>query len=145
MDEGSKRLLTLQRVVRERMPTPLSELQLPAIADRTERILTVVDAVDGWVSEFDHLGRMLYASPNVEAVLGYTPDECLNTDCVELHPEDLPAVLAAGKQLRSTGKPARSQARFRHKAGNCMQPSLYSSVSTSPVNVRNGNSSRLKG
>jgi two-component system cell cycle sensor histidine kinase/response regulator CckA len=116
MDQGAKDLLTLRRVVGE-MPAPQPELALPTPADRAGRILSAIDAMDGWVSEFDCQGQMLYVSPNVESVLGFTPEECLLTDCLEIHPDDLKQVVESGRHVRATGTPARNQVRFRHKLG----------------------------
>ncbi len=62
-------------------------------------------------------GRYRYASPSVEAVLGYTPAELLGTDAFDLvHPDDVAkvqALFAEGRRL--PGTVAGAQYRVRHR------------------------------
>ncbi len=111
----SENLTRIERVVRERMPPPKDGLALPVFSARVDRLLGVLEAMDGWVSEFDGQGRMLYASPNIETVLGFSAEECVGSDRIEFHPDDLPRVLHVGRRVRSTGKRATNQIRIRHK------------------------------
>jgi PAS domain S-box-containing protein len=79
---------------------------------RLERYRLVVENTRDLVALLDERGRLVYASPSHEAVLGYAPAELVGQDAFELvHPEDRAAVDAAvsgGTQLA---------ARLRHKSG----------------------------
>ena len=108
----------LEQTVREHMPSPRADLGLPILPTRVDRLLGAVEAIHGWVCEFDSQGRMLYASPQIESTLGFSPEECMASDCIEFHPDDLPVVIATGRKLRETGEPATNQTRLRHKQGH---------------------------
>ena len=119
MEEAADRVPTsLQRVVREKLPPSPVDLPLPVLKDRADRLLHVLEATQAWISEFDGEGRMVYASPNVEVILGFTPEECLASDRMEFHPDDLPQVIEIGRTVRSTGEPGTNQTRIRHKKGH---------------------------
>jgi PAS domain S-box-containing protein len=111
-------LSQLEKAVRQHMPSPRPGLELPVFPDRADRLLGGLESLGVWICEFDGAGRLLYASPQVESILGFTPEECLAPDCIEFHPDDLPAVIALGKTVRETGNPARNESRIRHKRGH---------------------------
>jgi PAS domain S-box-containing protein len=64
--------------------------------------------------------RMLYASPSMERVLGYSSDEILGHRAFELvHPDDLEAVLTTIMDgITIPGAVRRLEYRFRHKDGS---------------------------
>ncbi len=64
--ERGRSLTRLGKVVRQHMPPPRPELELPVLPSRADRLLGVVEATGAWISEFDGEGRLMYASPNVE-------------------------------------------------------------------------------
>ncbi|MEJ7872321.1 MAG: PAS domain S-box protein, partial [Rubrobacteraceae bacterium] len=66
----------------------------------------------------DH--RLLYVSPQVETILGYSPDEWMkNPDLWEelLHPEDRDGVLAEDARTERTGEPFKAEYRIRASDG----------------------------
>jgi len=118
-DRARDRVVTqLEKTVREHMPPARPDLALPVLPDRADRLMGALEAMRAWISEFDDQGRLLYASPQVEAILGFTPEESLTSDCIEFHPDDLPAIVEIGRKVRETGKPAKNEARVRHKRGH---------------------------
>ena len=62
----------LEETILGRMPPPGPELDLLVFPDRADRLLGALTAMGAWVSEFDAEGRMLYASPQVESLLGFS-------------------------------------------------------------------------
>ena len=66
----------LQQTILEHMPPPRTDLGLPVLPTRVDRLMQAVEAIHGWVCEFDSRGRMLYASPQIESTLGFSPEEC---------------------------------------------------------------------
>lgn len=60
-----------------------------------------------------------YQSPSVERLLGYLPEEMLGRNALEyIHPEDLPQVTAAIKQvIEDASAIAKVEYRFRHRDG----------------------------
>ncbi len=97
-----QRLSRLQQTILESMPSPRADLALPILATRVDRLMGAVEAIHAWVCEFDSRGRMLYASPQIESTLGFSPEECLTSDCIEFHPDDLPSVVAIGREVRDS-------------------------------------------
>ena len=110
-------LSLLQQAVQHSLPAPLVDVELPVFSERVDRLLGVLGAMRAWVAEFDESGAMIYASPQVEIVLGFTPEEALNGR-IEFHPDDLPVLIATSRKLRGSGEITTSQTRVRHKQGH---------------------------
>jgi diguanylate cyclase (GGDEF)-like protein/PAS domain S-box-containing protein len=90
-----------------------------ALLDSEQRFRTLVESVKDWIWEIDADWRYVYASPKVEEILGYTPDEILGR-----RPFDLMPAAEAGELLRrfeaiaAEGKPLTSlENRNLHKDG----------------------------
>lgn len=94
------------------------DLELPIFAGRADRLLAVLDAMQVWVSEFDGAGHMIFSNAHSESILGFTPEECLKSDCLEFHPEDIHSVIAMSRMVRETGGASTNQARLRHRDGH---------------------------
>lgn len=64
--------------------------------------------------------RLLYASPSLQRVLGFTPEEILGQRMFELlHPHDLEPVMATVMEgIAMPGATRRLEYRFRHKDGS---------------------------
>ncbi|MEE2672167.1 MAG: PAS domain S-box protein [Myxococcota bacterium] len=107
----------LNALIERLMPAPKPAAQLPVRPERFDRLISALEHLDLWVCEFDNEGRMLYASANVESILGFSVEECLHQS-LEIHPDDLPSILDAGRQVRTTGEPARNAVRTLHKQGH---------------------------
>ncbi len=72
-----------------------------ALREAEERYRMLADHVIDLVSLHDADGRILYASPSLEEILGYMPEEVVGMPLSDfLHPEDLPDFQAAiGRKL----------------------------------------------
>jgi len=110
--------LTLKAMIRSNRVQPSSEVELPVIADRADRLLAVLDAMGIWVTEFDAAGNMIYCNEQAVPMLGFTAAECMRSDCLEFHPDDVASVAEIGRAVRQTGMPATTEARVRHRDGH---------------------------
>jgi PAS domain S-box-containing protein len=65
-------------------------------------------------------GAVLYASPSIKKVLGYTTEELINQSALEfIHPDDLNAFIANRLSVsQSPGQSLMSQQRLKHKNGD---------------------------
>jgi len=72
------------------------------------------------ITLIDAEGTIVYVSPAIERVLGYTPEEVTGTSILALlHPDDVtPARAALAHAPRSGGAPVRIEARCRHRDGS---------------------------
>jgi PAS domain S-box-containing protein len=72
------------------------------------------------ITLIDKSGNILFESPSVKNILGYTPEELVGKNAFDLvHKEDLPAVYKAFKMgLNILGKPITVSFRFRKKDGS---------------------------
>ena len=91
--------------VREISDRVAAERQL---RDAEERYRTLVERLPAivYVADFGSQGTWRYVSPQIEAVLGFTPDEWLADAGLwarQIHPADRELVLAAEEQLRTRG------------------------------------------
>src|SRR5919199_1214780 len=80
----------------------------------------LVEHAQDWIVVLDAQAVISYASPSIERVLGYRPEERLGRPGLELlHPDDRPRVQAAlADVLRRPGGTAQVEARLRHKDGS---------------------------
>ncbi len=108
----------LEEIVGEHEQPPHPEAAIPILPGRADRLLSILESMNAWVGEFDSQARLIFSSPHVEAVLGFTAEECLTTDCIEFHPADIPQVIAISRKVRETGEIATNEARIRHKNGH---------------------------
>jgi len=72
-----------------------------------------------YIAEIGINGQWFYVSPQVEAILGYTPDEWLaiSRDWVEhIHPDDV-AVVAEAEEASKNGFPFQAEFRIKRKDG----------------------------
>ncbi|MFI5096796.1 MAG: PAS domain S-box protein [Candidatus Acidiferrales bacterium] len=72
-----------------------------------------------YIAEVGIEGQWFYVSPQVEAILGYTPEEWLGIARrwpQFIHPDDLPAV-AAAEEASKSGTPFQAEFRFKRKDG----------------------------
>jgi PAS domain S-box-containing protein len=91
-----------------------------ALQESEEKFRSLVETTTDWIWAVDDAHRITYTNPAVEQLLGYTPDEVLGRDCLELmHPEErkhyslaLPALRAARRGWTAT------VVRWHHKDGS---------------------------
>jgi two-component system, cell cycle sensor histidine kinase and response regulator CckA len=72
-----------------------------------------------YIAEIGINGEWYYVSPQVEAILGYTPEEWLAISrnwADHIHPDDLPAVIAA-EEASMKGVPFQAEFRIRRRDG----------------------------
>jgi len=81
---------------------------------------TLVEHASDMITLIDAAGTIVYASPAIERVLGYTPQEVTGTSILALlHPADVaPAQAALAHAPLSGGAPVRIEARCRHRDGS---------------------------
>lgn len=92
-----------------------------ARADAETKYQMLVEHVNAitYIAEIGINGKWFYISPQVENILGYTPDEwlALSSDWDQhIHPDDLAVVIAAEEQSRN-GFPFQAEFRVRRKDG----------------------------
>ena len=89
-------------------------------ADDGRWFQALVEHAEDWIVVLDAQGVIAYASPSIERVLGYRPEERVGHLSLELmHPDDRPRVQAGlDDLLRCPGGTARVEARLRHKDGS---------------------------
>ncbi len=65
------------------------DLAIASLRESEQRFQDIAQAADEWIWEVDANGRYTYASPVVERVLGYTPEEVLSKHFYDLfHPDE---------------------------------------------------------
>ncbi len=70
------------------------------------------------ICEIDTEGRFIYVSPNYQGFLGYAPEELIGRLASEqVHPEDVPLVLALLQEGFAQGTAKQAVYRFRHRSG----------------------------
>jgi PAS domain S-box-containing protein len=104
---------SLERTVEERT----AELRAAEARYRTllERIPAIV-----YIADAGAVGRLVYVSPQIEAVLGFTLAECAADAGLltrQLHPDDRERVLTEARRLRETGEPMESEFRMFGRDG----------------------------
>ena len=108
----------LERTVQENMPPPRRSANIPSLPHRADRLLGALDAMGVWFTEVNDQGTVTYTSSQVVSILGFSPDEFIGDQVLEFHPDDLSAVIEAGRRVRSTGRPSPNRTRLRHKDGH---------------------------
>jgi PAS domain S-box-containing protein len=92
-----------------------------ARADAEAKYRMIVEHVNAitYIAEIGMEGQWYYVSPQVEAILGYTPDEWLAISrdwALHIHPDDIPGV-AAAEAASEKGFPFQAEFRIRRKDG----------------------------
>jgi PAS domain S-box-containing protein len=91
-----------------------------ALRQSEEKFRSIVETTDDWIWAIDAQGRVWYANPAVETILGYKPEELLGTKVLNyLHPaqqQDVEASLLALAAEKGTW--TNLVLRWRHKDGS---------------------------
>ena len=87
-----------------------NEKRFRALIEKSSDMITLVTAE----------GKLIYGSPSVSDILGYTPEEFLNTPCFDfIHPEDIAVLVEKRKEiLEPPWGSFHLQLRLRHKNGS---------------------------
>lgn len=107
-----------------------------AVRVSEERIRLILENVHDVITILAADGTILYESPSVEQVVGYTQEEIAGKSVWEcIHPEDLPQVLATfNSALSIAGATKTAELRFRRKDGSwCMLESIGKNLLADPV------------
>jgi two-component system sensor histidine kinase/response regulator len=102
-----------------------------ALRESEEKFRSIVETTKDWIWWIDAQGRVLYANPAVEDILGYRPEELLGTNILNLLHEDEQVEVAAGLTTLVAEKGAWDNLvmRWRHKDGS----ERYTQSSAVPV------------
>ncbi|HEX8362702.1 MAG TPA: PAS domain S-box protein [Longimicrobium sp.] len=89
-----------------------------ALRESEERYRTLIENTHDMIVVLDPVTqRVLYQSPSMERILGYSPQD--HTDFGLVHPDDAPAAMAAiAEAAGSPGTIAHAEYRYRHKDGS---------------------------
>lgn len=86
---------------------------------REELFRLISENAADMIALVDVSGKRLYNSPAYEKVLGYSARELAITSAYQqIHPDDIPKVMAAAHEARVTGIGSRLEYRIRHKGGH---------------------------
>src|ERR1051325_3267915 len=98
-----------------------SEAQYRLITENTRDLICLLDAHN----------QFLYASPSYELVLGYKPEQLIDTDYFQLiHPDDAPRAKTALEQARRQRRQRTAELRHRHRDGHWI---LFESAASLPA------------
>ena len=101
--------------------TQVSERQQAEEAARRSesKFRTLLENAQDLISIFSPEGILLYASPSLQHILGYRPDELIGTNLFDghLHPDDRPLALQRLARSADDGSYLRSEVRVRHRDG----------------------------
>ncbi len=98
---GERRVVTVTRDATERVEAE------QRLRQSEERYRVVSQATRDLITEQDADGRVTYASPACEAVLGYRPEELVGTNATRevVHPEDVARVTEVFERVAASQKP----------------------------------------
>ena len=106
-----------------------------ALMENEQRFRSLIEHAPDGIVIYGSSGRIEYASPATSRILGYLPDEIVNTDPAQItHPDDLPGLLLVlNELLQVPEKTVTTQYRMRHKEGPwCWLESNVSNFSNVP-------------
>lgn len=109
---------TVHSVSFSRDVTELKEAEIAARAS-DDRYRAVVESSEDVVYEGDESGHLIFVTPNIETVLGYTPDEIAARDdaFATIHPDDVDRVRVEYGRALQGSEPVRMHYRVMHKDG----------------------------
>ncbi len=111
--------------------TDRTQLERALERSRT-RLQVILDATSDFIITLDSKGILRFASPSMERSLGWTIDEILGRDIVELlHPEDVDLIFTTAAETPPGASTKPVQHRIRHKNGDWH---YFESVGTNRLN-----------
>jgi PAS domain S-box-containing protein len=95
------------------------------------RARAIIENAYDLISELDAAGVFVWASPNVEATLGFRPEELMGLFVLDhVHPDDLERTTAALATVLERGRVREQEYRYRHKNGSWVWLETTSSIYT---------------
>ena len=90
------------------------------VAESEEKFRSIVESTTEWIWAVDGEGRFTYSNPALSGILGYSPDELLGRESLDLlHPEDRPRVESGRRQSLAARQGWSHQLRrWRHRDGS---------------------------
>lgn len=107
----------------EAVEKALVEINLRAAEEelrrREEHFRSLIEKASDLITVISPDGTILYESPSIDRILGYTPEEMIGRNAFDfVHPDDLPRIMGImGRALSIPGGSAIAEYRFRHKDG----------------------------
>jgi PAS domain S-box-containing protein len=120
-DSAVRALVSVLRDISDQEASQRALFESELARRRTEaRFRAVVESGADAVKLVDACGVILYASPSISLVFGFTADDLLGKAVFELvHPEDAGALERTfAEVLANPGRPVRSELRYRHRDGS---------------------------
>ncbi|MDQ3639539.1 MAG: PAS domain S-box protein, partial [Actinomycetota bacterium] len=117
-DEGGN-VLAIEGLVANVSERKQADDRLREAEARYRAVVEQIPAIT-YSQAIDHDGTIMYASPQVEGVLGYTPEEYISGDGLWvriIHPEDRARVLAEDERTDETGEPFKVEYRMLAQDG----------------------------
>src|SRR5690349_20907686 len=114
------RLVTLLRLDRMRLRRGVTARDRLRYAEAKYRTLVEQLPLVTYIDALTATASGIYASPQIESLLGYTPDEWINDPEIFaklLHPDDRERVLALVDHCNKTGEPFRADYRLLRADG----------------------------
>jgi two-component system cell cycle sensor histidine kinase/response regulator CckA len=122
-DRTIQEILSQLAELRERLPAERAE-PLPADstwltpAERDERLRWALAQAGAVMVEIDQEARIVFVSPNVEAITGYRPEEFRGIYVGDrVHPDDLERLIDVSHAMSAGASPERVTLRARHRNG----------------------------
>jgi len=101
-----------------RMSSQLQET-LTTLQRREEHFRSIIENASDIIAILDVEGRVKYASPSVERVLGYRPADLIGAQVRDyFHPDDINAMVGSKESLHSALSASPGPFRFRHSDGS---------------------------
>ena len=112
------RVVALEGVVYDVTERKLAEERLGEAEERYRTLVEQIPAVT-YIDSANNPDTSLYTSPQIERMLGYTPEEWLENKLwpKRLHPDDRERVLAADERFEAGGEPFSEEYRMIAKSG----------------------------
>ena len=133
LTEADLRLMT---ALSEHVNVALGRARLLArVRESEERFRALIQNASDVLTLLEVDGTVLYESPSVERMLGYSPEEMFGKNAFDyIHPDDLEEVLGAfSRMLADPGFSPSVEYRFRHKDGSwCYLESIGSNLLDDP-------------
>jgi PAS domain S-box-containing protein len=107
----------------EAVEKALVEINLRAAEEelrrREQHFRSLIEKASDLITIISPEGTILYESPSIERILGYTPEEMVGGNAFDfVHPDDLLRIMGIiGRALSTPGGYAIAEYRFRHKDG----------------------------